>query len=262
MSGLVRTHAKNVYLSNNWLMDAQHGWIKGWSAASKYGANPSVSTTFEDIWYAGATLTWMTAAATIEAISDSANDAAAGTCARTIKIEGLDANWDETSETITMNGTSATTATSASFIRINKAYVVTTGTYGGSNIGNITIRVSSAGSTQAYIAATEGGSDKIHLSVPRLKEVDIHEVHFSSDSSKETDFRIQIRENGNDVTVPYSPWITKAYYARQVGMTDISYLVPLRLPEKSDFRIQAVVQSTATYCCAEIKYSIHDTVLV
>jgi len=42
----------------------------------------------------------------------------------------------------------------------------------------------------------------------------------------------------------------------------ISYLVPLRLPEKSYFRIQAVVQSTATYCCAEIKYSIHDTVLV
>lgn len=261
MSGLVRTNAKNVYLSNNWLMDAQHGWIKGWSAASKYGANPSVSTSFEDIWYAGGVLTWLTAAATIEAISDSANDAAAGTGARTIKIEGLDANWDEITETITMNGTSATTATSASFIRVNKAYVVTTGTYGGSNVGNITVRVSSAGSTQAYISATEGGSHKIHLSVPRLKIVNIHELHLMSDSSKETDFRVQVRENGDDVSSPYSPWITKSYYARQTGIVDISYLVPLQLPAKSDFRVQGIVQSTATYCGSEIKYSIHNEVL-
>lgn len=260
MSGLIKTHQENLALTNNWLMDCQHGKVKGWTARSEYGVNPSVGTSLEDIWSAGATRTWLTAAATMEAISDSANDTAAGTGARTIVIEGLDANWDEVSETVTMAGTSASTATTATFIRVNRAYVATVGTYGLSNIGNITIRVSSAGSTQGYILATEGATGNVCISVADGKEIDIHELHISSDSTKEVDFRVQVRENADDSTVPCSPWKTKAFYARLVGLTDISLLVPLRIPGKSDFRIQAVVPGTDTaYCTSEIKYSMHDT---
>jgi hypothetical protein len=54
------------------------------------------------------------------------NDTAAGTGARTVVIEGLDADYVEITETVTLNGQSAV-LTAASFLRINYAYVATAG---------------------------------------------------------------------------------------------------------------------------------------
>ena len=56
MSGLIKTHEENLSLTNNWLMDCQHGKVKGWTARSEYGANPSVGTSLEDLWSGGATV--------------------------------------------------------------------------------------------------------------------------------------------------------------------------------------------------------------
>ena len=76
-----------------------------------YGQNQQVSTAVEDIWITGGVYVWLTAAVTLEAISSDANDTADGTGARTIHVLGLDGNWDEITEDITMNGTSATART-------------------------------------------------------------------------------------------------------------------------------------------------------
>lgn len=116
----------------------------------KFGHNEDAGTSPEDVWENGGTYPWQTAAQTLEAISTSANDAAAGTGIRTVRVFGLDANFNEIDETITMNGTNASAATTQSFLRVFRAYGVTCGS-GGEGAGTITIRVSGGGSAQAVL---------------------------------------------------------------------------------------------------------------
>lgn len=109
---------------------------------NKFGENPSVSATL------GATddLIYHTGTAYLPAdvvngsninITAQAGDTQAGTGARTIQIEGLDADGHFQTEVITLNGTSAVNPTK-NWLRIYRAFVRTAGSNGGST-GTITI---------------------------------------------------------------------------------------------------------------------------
>jgi hypothetical protein len=67
--------------------------------------------------------------------SSDANDTAAGTGARTVYVAGLDANYNEIEEVVTLNG-QTDVLTTQSFLHINNAYVATAGS-GLSAAGNI-----------------------------------------------------------------------------------------------------------------------------
>lgn len=82
-------------------------------------------------------------------LSDSVNDTAAGTGARTVFISGLDSNYDVISETVTLNGTSAV-QTVRSYLRVNSFLIMSAGS-GKTNAGSITLRVTGGGSTQALM---------------------------------------------------------------------------------------------------------------
>lgn len=68
----------------------------------------------------------LSSAQQLQIVSDSIADTSAGTGARTILITGLDANYAEISETITMNGTTNVTTTN-SYLRLNHMVVKTVG---------------------------------------------------------------------------------------------------------------------------------------
>jgi hypothetical protein len=127
--------------------------------------NPDIDTGQEDVWAAGGTRLLPTAAATCSVVSTSANDDGdpVGTGARTVTIEGLDANYDEITETVTMNGVGAVT-TVQSFLRVNTASVATAGS-AETNVGNISISI--GGNIQAYIEDTEGHAHLALYTVPR-----------------------------------------------------------------------------------------------
>lgn len=117
------------------------GKISGYSIVNKFGLNSDIDsgTVPEDVWEGGGVYTgWATGAETVTVLSSSANDTSAGTGARTIRITGLDANYAEQSETITLNGTTPV-ATTNTYIRVHTARVVSAGS-GGSNAGTITVR--------------------------------------------------------------------------------------------------------------------------
>ena len=153
----------------DFLIEVNKGNVAGHTLIHKFGRNALAGTSNEDVRYGGGTLTPLTAATTIEAISASANDTSAGSGARTIKIWGVDINFAEVEATITMNGTTVTTATAQTFLRVNKARVITTGTYDVANDGDITIRVVSAGATQIVIEAGTGVSQTTHYTIPAGK---------------------------------------------------------------------------------------------
>ncbi len=103
-----------------------------WDDASiqhKFGRNNALNTsTLEDIWITGGTYTWPTEADVLNVFSDNVgDDNSGGAGARSIRIFGLDTDFFEINEIVTLAG-SDTVVTSQSFRRVNFAFVHETGT--------------------------------------------------------------------------------------------------------------------------------------
>ena len=118
-------------------LQVARGQIQGHRNVTVFGFNPDVDTTQVSVWPLPSLITFPASAIQMTVSSSSANDTSAGTGARTVVVQGLDANYNEVTETVTMNGQTAVTMT-ASLLRVNYAYVVTAGS-GNSAAGNIYI---------------------------------------------------------------------------------------------------------------------------
>lgn len=115
------------------------------------GYQPSGSTTASTVWSGGSTsYVQLTTGTALEVVSSSASDAAAGTGARTVKIEGLDGSYVPFSETVTLNGTTAVALVQTSVIAINKFFVVTAGS-GLANAGTVDVRTVSGSTVKSRI---------------------------------------------------------------------------------------------------------------
>lgn len=115
------------------------------------GNNPNVGTGTvpQDVWSGGGLYPWMTGSTALEIVSSSAADAAAGTGARTVLVNGLDADYEPVAQTVTLNGTTAAPLATNVF-RINSAVIMTSGS-GQVNAGTLTIRDAGGGTTRAII---------------------------------------------------------------------------------------------------------------
>jgi hypothetical protein len=130
-------------------LQVARGQIAFHRSVTIFGFNPDVDTTQVSIWPLPSLISYPTTALQMTVSSTSANDTSAGTGARTIVVEGLDADYNEVSETVTMNGQTAVTMTK-SLLRVNYAYVATAGS-GNSAAGDIYI---GTGTVTAGIPAT------------------------------------------------------------------------------------------------------------
>ena len=116
-------------------LQVSRGQIQGHSNVIVFGYNPDVDTSEESVWPDGGTVPHPTVASVLKISSTSANDASAGTGARTVFIGGLDGNYNVVSETVTMNGQTAVNTTN-SYLYVNELYVASVGS-GGHNEGTI-----------------------------------------------------------------------------------------------------------------------------
>jgi hypothetical protein len=120
------------------------GKLSNTSKNNKLGLNSDVSSGSVPEWITGAGGVYTGfptgSAETLQVISSSVNDAAAGSGARTVTIFGLDANYNAISETVTLNGTTGVTTVNQ-FTRAHSASVITSGSSNTAfNDGTITIR--------------------------------------------------------------------------------------------------------------------------
>lgn len=113
------------------------GQIPGHRSVIVFGYNPDVDTTEESVWPDGGVVPHPGVAAVLSVSSSSASDSSSGVGARTVRIEGLDASYNEVSETVTLNGQTAV-STSNTYIAINNMVVLTVGSTG-HNVGDINI---------------------------------------------------------------------------------------------------------------------------
>lgn len=120
------------------------GRVRGTTYHHAFGRNSDIDTAsgFEAIWNGGGAYTGFnaTAAETVEVFSSSASDTSAGVGARTARLFGLDSDYLEQTEDITLNGVTPVVSTK-SFIRCHEVQVLTGGS-SGENVGTITVRQS------------------------------------------------------------------------------------------------------------------------
>ncbi len=116
-------------------LQVSRGQITGHRSVIFFGYNPDVDQTRVTVWPYTGILPLAPSAIQFKVSSSSANDNSSGTGARTVFLEGLDANYREISETVTLNGQTAV-LTSNSYLHINNAYVATAGS-GLSAVGDI-----------------------------------------------------------------------------------------------------------------------------
>lgn len=130
-------------------LQVARGQIQGHKSVVVFGFNPDVDTSQVSVWPLPSLITFPSNALQMTVSSSNANDTSAGTGARTIVVQGLDADYNEVSEIVTMNGQTPVTMI-ASLLRINYAYVLTAGSGNGA-AGDIYI---GTGTVTAGVPAT------------------------------------------------------------------------------------------------------------
>lgn len=134
--------------------------MSGVSHGNIIGYNPSVSTTASTVWSGGATsYVQLTTGTALEVVSASANDTAAGTGARTVRVDGVDGSYLPFSETLTMNGATPVPLVNTSVIAVNKTTVLTAGS-GLVNAGKIDVRAVSGAAVKSSIQALAESAGK------------------------------------------------------------------------------------------------------
>jgi len=226
LNGLPRTSPEDFDLQ------VTNGQLAGHSCVHKFGHNDAVGSPEEDIWSVGGTLTWLEANTALEVIS-TGNDTSAGSGARTIFIEGLDANFDPQTETVTLNA--GTQATANSYTRINRAYVTSTGTYHGNNDNDIDIQVASGGAIQARIDAGQGQTEKSHYTVRAGFTGCLLQYSASVDATFASDVSLWQYQNADDVSASFDGG--RRLIGTSVGLVGSfrnTFRCYPRLPEKTD----------------------------
>ena len=233
---------------------AAAGEIDGITVVHKFGSNEDVDVGTEVVWEHGNGLSYLAAATVLNVTSlDNTADVAAGTGARTILIEGLDENWEEISETVTLNGQTIV-ATTKSFIRVNRAYVTTSGT-GEVNAGDIHIftGTETAGQpddlTKVYgsIAADHGQTLQAFYTVPAGKTAFLLHGHMSTDAAaKPVQGKMFIR---TDADVETSGWRVQ-YDFKTPNLFMKNFQIPSAIPEKTDIKVEATADANNTYVSA------------
>jgi len=211
-------------------LSIQRGNVGNFSGVHKFGLNTSVgSGAFETVWDGNNTYTYPSSSGTATATSSDSDDNTG-----TVKIFGLDSNYDLAEETLTIGGS----AGSVSFIRVFRAEMKTANT-GTSNVGTITITVSST--TVAQIRAGYGQTLMCVYTIPRYFNGYLMQIDLGSSKDLENEIRFISKEidNGN-------VWNTKAFITTRGGFVEKNYAVPVKFTEKTDLELIAKASATSS----------------
>ena len=205
----------------HYLFDVAQGKMWDQSAVNIFGFNTLVGTSFETLWNDGGAYVFPSSAVAMDLVSTSASDT------MDVLVSGLDASYNEITETVTLTGTSAVT-TSASFLRVNSAIILS-----GQNAGEISI--SNGGTTYAFIGTNLGTTQACIYTVPAGYSLYIFRIDFNSATANPNKY-LTVRNKlsthtGRVLHVAEATFATsQVSYDRQV---------PFKIAEKTDFEFQA-----------------------
>lgn len=196
------------------------GWLH------RHGRNPSIGVSAESIWAGGGLYPWSSwdTAGTLTVVSSNAADTT-----MTLLIVGLNNDFDEISETVTLNGTTSV-PTTLSYRRINRA-TITSST---EPAGNITIAKSAV--TVAYIATGNNQTLLSQFTIPRGKRGYLIRAAFSSGKNVAMTISMFSRDFGKVFRIRDAADLYNSN-------TDSTLYIPTTFAAKSDIDFRASVDS-------------------
>jgi hypothetical protein len=172
-------------------LQVSRGQIAFHETVHKFGFNSSVDTILATVWLQGGLYSYLDSASTLYISSSSTNDTGAGTGARTVTVSGLDNNFDEKIETVTLNGQTGVELNGSTWFRVNRIVVNTAGS-GGGNAGVLYVGTESAPSsgvpTNKYATVGIGDNQSLMMTytIPRGYTAFITQKDVSASSSAHT----------------------------------------------------------------------------
>jgi hypothetical protein len=214
----------------------------------KFGNNPSVGNTLETIWAEGGLYSYLTAATVLKVSSSSVNDTSAGTGARTVELSGLDADYNEISELVTLNGQTPVNTTKL-FLRINRMVVRSAGS-GGVNAGVIyagtgTVTTGVPANVYASVNGVTGANQSLMAlwTVPAGYTAYLLQYDVSNGTSSQTPAVCKLIL----AVRPYGEvFQSKDVKSLTTGMhIEETFAIPQKFTEKSDIEVRAISSSAS-----------------
>lgn len=206
-------------------LQVARGQIQGHTSFQVFGYNPDLDTSEESVWPDGGVIPHPTTASVLTIVSTNAADASAGTGARTVFIEGLNASYNVVSETVTLNGTTGVSTTN-SYMYVNAFTVLTVGS-GESNAGEITAKVGAT--LYDLIAVGYNNRTTAHYCVPAGYSAYMTSgVITAGQASGSTSVTAYLKQHGPDGIVRIG-----AVSTLNNGSVQYDFDPPYRIPEKN-----------------------------
>lgn len=210
-------------------LQVSRGLIDGHKRVFKFGYNGLIQNVEETIWDVGGLYAYPASAVTMTATSSSgATDSGIQ-----VTIQGVDTNYAELSETVTLDA-AGTATTTGSFLRVYRAFV----SGSTASAGNITI--ANGGTTYAYVSAADQQTLMALWTVPAGYTAYLFQIDttaFTIQNNKVATIRMLTRElNGVFRTQNKFDLFEGSYHQ------DIT--CPQPIPEKTDIEFRAIADSS------------------
>lgn len=220
------------------IFERQNKFLHPTEWVNKFGQNADVDTSKEDLVAQGGTVVQPTEARVHNIASSDAKDTnagAGGVGARTIRISGLDGDFDEVSEDIELDGVS-NVATTFSYTRINRMIVLTAGSEL-DNAGIISATAVTDGTVTCTIPIGYNQSLYALYTIPRNKTGYMTDFYISIDPDVNATVTAQVEvRNLNEV------WAVKQIIKINdtLGHVEHEFNPPLEIKSKADVKITVI----------------------
>ncbi len=229
-------------------LQVSRGQIPGHYDLFKFGNNATVGDSLETIWAEGGLYSYLTAATVLKVSSSSTDDTSAGTGARTVQLYGLDGDYNEINELVTLNGQTAVNTTQL-FLRINRMIVRSAGS-GGANAGVIyagtgTVTTGVPANVYASVNGVTGANQSLMAlwTVPAGYTAYMLQYDVSNGTTSNTPAVCKLIL----AVRPYGEvFQSKDVKSLTTGMhVEETFAIPQKFTEKSDIEVRAISSSAA-----------------
>lgn len=234
-------------------LQVARGQISFHEAFCQFGINGAVGTSLETVWVGGDSYTFPSSATTTTISSSSASDTSAGTGARTVFVDGLNASYERVTETASLNGQTGVTLTNQ-YLRVNKITILTAGS-GGTSAGSIYVGTGTVTTGVPAVILNRTGSSSNEsesgfYSVPAGYTAFINRWTMSSSNptaNTATRFVLRVRPYGG--VFGYKA----VYNLPGNGIYECEAAYPLPLPEKSDLDVLSLTSADTAYVSTQLQ---------
>ena len=221
--------AKDFLWGEEFKLDVARGKTRGAEVRNIFGQNDAQTTTFRAVWELSNTTDYVfpDTAQIMTVASNSASDAGAQ-----ILIKGLDANYEDLSEIVTLTAT--TVNTTQQFLRIND--IVTVGTQNLVTTSTVTVKDTGLTTTFAQIDPGHGRNQAAIYTVPANCEFYLYRLDgFSADDSNPPQ---QKAARFRNVVTLESGIILRVATTEFFNQMNIQRRFPFKYSEKTDIQLQ------------------------